>query len=112
MEAIVDLTGKSFLITGARQSVGRELAEKCVRLGASAAVVNSSSAGPRELDAATPYQVLTASLVSRLNLSRRNRRFSEPYRQAAALTQARIIDPAPARHPQHRRVAIKLPGES
>ena len=60
MEAIVDLTGKSFLITGAGQGIGRGLAELCIRLGANVAVVDLNGTGLRELEAETPDQVLTA----------------------------------------------------
>ena len=60
MESIVDLTGKSFLITGAGQGIGRGLAELCVRLGANVAIVDLNGEGLRELEAATPDQVLAA----------------------------------------------------
>ncbi|MGI4952741.1 MAG: SDR family NAD(P)-dependent oxidoreductase [Janthinobacterium lividum] len=60
MEAIVDLSGKSFLVTGAGQGIGRAVAELCLRLGANVVAVDLNGDGLREIEAGAADRVLTA----------------------------------------------------
>ena len=61
MDAIVDLSGRSIVITGAGQGIGRAIAELCLRLGANITIINLNGDGLREIeDAAGPNRVLVA----------------------------------------------------
>lgn len=60
MEAIVDLSGKSILVTGAGQGIGRALADLCLRLGANVVAVDLKGDGLREIEAEAGDRVLTA----------------------------------------------------
>ncbi len=51
MEAIVDLSGKCIVVTGAGQGIGRATAELCLRLGANVAAIDLKSDGLREIEA-------------------------------------------------------------
>lgn len=51
MEAIVDLSGKSIVITGAGQGIGRATAELCLLLGANVITIDLKAEGLREIEA-------------------------------------------------------------
>ena len=61
MEAIVDLSGKSIIVTGAGQGIGRAIAELCLRLDANVTLIDLKGDGLREVEAAAgPHRVLVA----------------------------------------------------
>ncbi len=60
MEAIVDLSGKCIVVTGAGQGIGRATAELCLRLGANVAAIDLKADGLREIEAAGADRLLAA----------------------------------------------------
>lgn len=61
MDAIVDLSGQSIIVTGAGQGIGRATAELCLRLGANVVAIDLKPEGITEIEAAAPGRVLAAA---------------------------------------------------